>query len=108
MTTAAMDRRAVLFVKDDFGGRGLIVDHAIRKLSRLDMDDKPSSIRIPSGAWQACVDNGFNGRCEIVDRSVHAAAAGTAESDIEGAGDGVKRGDGRGGAIISHLHAEGR
>ena len=62
--------RAVLFVKDDFGGRSLMVDRPIRKLSRQDMDDKVSSIRILSGAWQVCVDDDFNGRCEILDRSI--------------------------------------
>jgi len=62
--------RAVLFVKDDFGGRRLMVDRPIRKLGHEDFDDKASSIRILGGAWQVCVDDDFNGRCEILDRSI--------------------------------------
>jgi hypothetical protein len=62
--------RAVLFVKDDFGGSRLMVDHPIRKLSHQDFDDKVSSIRILGGAWQVCVDDDFNGRCEILDHSI--------------------------------------
>lgn len=62
--------RAVLFVKDDFQGRSVLVDHPIRKLTHRDIDDKVSSIRILSGTWQVCVDDDFGGRCEVLDRSI--------------------------------------
>jgi hypothetical protein len=62
--------RAVLFSKPGFQGHSFYADHEVRKLSTKDMDDKVSSIRILSGVWQVCVDDKFEGRCEIVDHSM--------------------------------------
>ena len=60
----------VLFSKPGFQGRSYFTDHEVRKLSTKDMDDKTSSIRVMGGVWQVCVDDKFEGRCEIVDRSM--------------------------------------
>jgi hypothetical protein len=60
----------VIFAKPGFQGHSFYADHEVRKLSTKDMDDKVSSIRVLSGVWQVCKDDNFEGRCEIVDRSM--------------------------------------
>jgi hypothetical protein len=60
----------VIFSKPGFQGHSFYADHEVRKLSSKDMDDKVSSIRVLSGVWQVCKDDNFEGRCEIVDRSM--------------------------------------
>ena len=60
----------VLFSKPGFQGHSFYTDHEVRKLSTKDMDDKVSSIRVMGGVWQVCKDDKFEGRCEIVDRSM--------------------------------------
>jgi hypothetical protein len=60
----------VLFADPGFRGQNFYADHEVRKLSTKGMDDKVSSIRVLGGVWQVCVDDKFEGRCEIIDRSM--------------------------------------
>jgi hypothetical protein len=62
--------RATFYVDDDFRGASVTLDRPVRKLGRIGMEDKISSITVESGAWLVCVDDDFRGRCEVIDHTI--------------------------------------
>jgi hypothetical protein len=56
----------ILYQEDNFRGNELPVDGSVRSLSPLHFNDRISSVRVISGAWQLCEDDFFRGRCVVV------------------------------------------
>jgi hypothetical protein len=61
---------ATFFVKDGFDGRSVTVDRPVPSMREFDLNDKVSSIAIQGGPWLVCADDNFQGRCEVIARSM--------------------------------------
>ena len=61
---------ATFYADDRFSGRSVTLNHGVRRLGEIDMEDKISSIRVDNGRWLVCEDDNFRGRCITIDRSV--------------------------------------
>ncbi|MGI4879439.1 MAG: beta/gamma crystallin-related protein [Janthinobacterium lividum] len=61
---------ATFYSDDRFGGRSVTLDHGVRRLGEIGMEDKISSIQVNSGRWLVCQDDDFRGRCITIDHSV--------------------------------------
>jgi hypothetical protein len=60
--------RIVLYQEDNFRGASLEVNGDIARIKQMHFDDRVSSIRVLSGAWELCEDDVFRGRCITVSR----------------------------------------
>lgn len=56
-----------LFEHVDFDGRNLGMAGAVNDLTRIDYNDKASSIVVRAGRWEVCTDAQFGGRCVALD-----------------------------------------
>ncbi len=61
---------ATFYADDRFSGRSVTLDHGVRRLGEIGMEDKISSIQVTSGRWLVCEDDDFRGRCVTIDRSI--------------------------------------
>ena len=59
----------ILYDEPSFRGRALPVDRAVRDLRENGFSDSAESVRVLSGAWEVCVDEGYRD-CRTVDRDV--------------------------------------
>ena len=60
-TAAAQD--ITLFEDDNFSGMSYNANGSIDDLSRVNFNDKASSVIVRNGSWQLCADSYFRGRC---------------------------------------------
>ena len=60
----------VLFQEDNFRGNQLALDGPAARLGEQHFDDRASSVKVLSGAWQLCQEDNFGGRCVTVDRDM--------------------------------------
>lgn len=50
----------------DFGGRSITVNEALDNFTRMDFNDRASSLVVANRAWEVCEDVEFRGRCMIL------------------------------------------
>ena len=60
--------RAEIYREADFRGDRRVLDGEVRDFNAIGLNDRVSSIRIDSGAWEFCEDANFQGRCITVRR----------------------------------------
>ncbi|MEL6258628.1 MAG: beta/gamma crystallin-related protein [Pseudomonadota bacterium] len=60
----------VLYDGQGYSGPPQFIRGARENLGRLDFNNRASSIRIRSGAWELCTENDFGGRCAMVSEDV--------------------------------------
>jgi hypothetical protein len=65
----------VVYERADFRGESRRVTSEVSNMRDLHFNDRVSSFRIVSGAWEICTDADFRGRCEVVDRDTPNLAA---------------------------------
>ena len=58
--------RIVLYDRDAFGGRSLVVSDNLEDLSRSSFNNDAASIVVESGSWEVCSDTYFRGRCQVL------------------------------------------
>ena len=61
---------ATFYADDHFRGRSVTLNHGVRRLGEIGMEDKISSIQVNGGRWLVCEDDDFRGRCITIDHSV--------------------------------------
>ncbi|MFC6198154.1 beta/gamma crystallin-related protein [Ponticaulis profundi] len=59
----------VLYEHSEFRGQAVNINNGVARLGDYRFNDRASSVRVFSGAWEVCVDGDFRGRCQILDRS---------------------------------------
>uniref|UniRef100_UPI002634A117 beta/gamma crystallin-related protein n=1 Tax=Janthinobacterium sp. TaxID=1871054 RepID=UPI002634A117 len=55
-----------LFQDSDFRGRAVTVRSDVGDLSRMNFNDKASSIIVRSGSWEVCRDANYRGSCRVL------------------------------------------
>lgn len=60
--------QVTLYDREGFRGRALAVNGPINDFSRVDFNDRASSVVVDRGRWQVCEDARFNGRCVVLQR----------------------------------------
>jgi hypothetical protein len=65
LTSASLAQVIVLYQDDDFRGSNRLIDGPISDLGSIGWNDKASSLRVTSGAWEICKDDRYRG-CEIL------------------------------------------
>jgi hypothetical protein len=58
--------QVTLYGRENFQGRSFVADRPIGDLERFDFADRASSAIVQGGAWEACDDARFGGRCVIL------------------------------------------
>ena len=61
---------ATFYADDHFRGRSITLNHGVRRLGEIGMEDKISSIQVSNGRWLVCEDDDFRGRCITIDHSI--------------------------------------
>ena len=69
-----------LFQDDHFRGRSVNVRNDVNDLSRLDFNDKTSSIVVRSGSWEVCKDSNFRNSCRVLQPGRYASLPGMNDS----------------------------
>lgn len=69
-----------LFQDDHFRGRSVNVRNDVNDLSRLDFNDKASSIVVRSGSWEVCKDSNFRNSCRVLQPGRYASLPGMNDS----------------------------
>jgi Beta/Gamma crystallin len=59
-----------LFDGTGLRGEAISLDRDEPDFGRAGFNDRARSIEVRSGVWELCVDGGYRGRCETIDRSV--------------------------------------
>ena len=77
---AASAGELTLFQDDNFRGRSVNVRSDVRDLSRLDFNDKTSSIVVRSGSWEVCKDAEFRNSCRVLQPGRYASMPGMNDS----------------------------
>lgn len=77
---AASAGEMTLFQDDNFRGRSVNVRSDVRDLSRLDFNDKTSSIVVRSGTWEVCKDADFRNSCRTLQPGRYASMPGMNDS----------------------------
>lgn len=63
---------AVVLYADPGGyGRAISINRPVRHLNDLRFNDIVSSLEVRSGAWLACSDPDFRGRCRVIEGRIH-------------------------------------
>jgi hypothetical protein len=62
-TQAALAGEITLFSDRDFRGNRVTLQHGLRDLNGVGMNDRVSSFVVHSGVWQLCEHHDFGGRC---------------------------------------------
>ncbi|MBZ0111680.1 MAG: beta/gamma crystallin family protein [Thermoanaerobaculia bacterium] len=65
LASASLAQVIVLYQDDDFRGSNRVIDGPISSLDSIGWNDKASSLRVTSGAWEVCKDDRYRG-CEIL------------------------------------------
>jgi len=73
---AASAGEMTLFQDDNFRGRSVSVRNDVSDLSRLDFNDKTSSIVVRSGSWEVCKDADFRNNCRVLQPGRYASMPG--------------------------------
>lgn len=92
---AASAGEMTLFQDDNFRGRSVSVRNDVSDLSRLDFNDKTSSIVVRSGSWEVCKDADFRNSCRVLQPGRYASMPGM--NDAISSVREVRRGGGGGG-----------
>jgi uncharacterized protein YcfJ len=58
----------VLYEREGFRGRSVVVDRDMRNLDRRGLGDKANSIVVERGRWEVCEEPRFQGRCVVLRR----------------------------------------
>lgn len=69
-----------LFQDDNFRGRSVNVRNDVSDLSRMDFNDKTSSIVVRSGSWEVCKDANFRNSCRVLQPGRYASMPGMNDS----------------------------
>lgn len=77
---AASAGELTLFQDDSFRGRSVNVRNDVNDLSRLDFNDKTSSIVVRSGSWEVCKDSNFRNSCRVLQPGRYASLPGMNDS----------------------------
>lgn len=73
---AASAGELTLFQDDNFRGRSVNVRNDVSDLSRVDFNDKTSSIVVRSGSWEVCKDANFRNSCRVLQPGRYASMPG--------------------------------
>lgn len=65
LASTSLAQVMILYQDDDFRGSSRVIDGAISNLGSIGWNDKASSLRVTSGAWEICKDDRYRG-CEIL------------------------------------------
>jgi hypothetical protein len=73
----------VLYERENFRGRSVVVDRDMRNLDRRGLGDKANSIVVERGRWEVCEQPRFQGKCAVLRRGNYPNLRGTGlEADI--------------------------
>jgi hypothetical protein len=94
--------RVEVYRDANFRGDRRVLDGEVRDFNSIGFNDRVSSIRVDSGAWEFCEDANFQGRCVTVDRDEPDLAGSSLDDRFSSARPvadrrGDVRGDARGG-----------
>jgi len=67
----------VLYEREGFRGRSVVVAKDMRNLDRRGLGDKASSIVVERGRWEVCEQPRFQGKCAVLRRGNYANLRGT-------------------------------
>ncbi|HSH88683.1 MAG TPA: beta/gamma crystallin family protein [Ramlibacter sp.] len=67
----------VLYEREGFRGRSVVVDKDMRNLDRRGLGDKANSIVVERGRWEVCEQPRFQGRCAVLRRGNYPNLRGT-------------------------------
>lgn len=56
----------VMYERDGFRGRSVVIDREVRNLDRRGLGDQASSIVVERGRWEVCTEPRFQGRCALL------------------------------------------
>ena len=73
---AASAGELTLFQDDNFRGRSVNVRNDLNDLSRVDFNDRTSSIIVRSGSWEVCKDANFRNSCRVLQPGRYASMPG--------------------------------
>lgn len=60
--------QVVLYEREGFRGRSVVVDREMRNLDRRGLGDKAGSVVVERGRWEVCEQPRFQGRCAVLRR----------------------------------------
>lgn len=60
--------QVTLYENEGFRGRALSVNRPVNDFSRMNFNDRVSSVVVDRGRWEVCEDARFNGRCVVLRR----------------------------------------
>ncbi|MBR7635980.1 beta/gamma crystallin family protein [Janthinobacterium lividum] len=81
-----------LYTDDNFKGRMVVLRDTTDDLSRMNFNDKVSSIKVASGRWEVCAHANFKGACKTFERGDYPSMPGMNDKISS-----VRLADGRGG-----------
>lgn len=58
----------VLYEREGFRGRSVVIDRDMRNLDRRGLGDKAASVVVERGRWEVCEQPRFEGRCAVLRR----------------------------------------
>ena len=67
----------VVYERENFRGRSVVVDKDMRNLDRRGLGDKASSIVVERGRWEVCEEPRFQGKCAVLRRGNYPTLRGT-------------------------------
>lgn len=69
--------QVVLYEREGYRGRSVVVDKDMRNLDRRGLGDKANSIVVERGRWEVCEQPRFQGRCAVLRRGNYPNLRGT-------------------------------